>query len=165
MTCRKMLLLYVAMAALSAAGSDTMVIREAAEEQQQPEYPKVNRDSGYGSPHATPEGYGAPQPPPYGTAPQVPAYGVPPEPQREADANYNTGLETGYGGTGATYTPTGSQLADPALGLSAFLVPLMTILGLSLLFPSYVSVQSRKRRTAGKSGESSLLYTNGTHKL
>lgn len=149
-------LLLCAAAVLSAAGTVSHVIhtREVPSEQQ-PEYPKVNRDSGYGSPHAAPEGYGAPASP-YGAP--ASSYGVPPAEPHHTGHEQGYPLETGYGvAPGATYTPTGSQLAGPALGLSAFLVPLLTMLGLSLLFPSYVNVQSRKKRTlAGKSGESTI---------
>ena len=99
-----------------------------------PAYPKVNRDSGYGAPQAPAEGYGAP----------APSYSAP-EPAYEAP-------DTGYGAPASSYgapsyddAPSYGAQEEAGLDLTSILIPILALLGLSLLFPTYVSVTSRKR--------------------
>ena len=97
-------------------------------------YPKVNRDSQYGAPtapsySAPAPSYGAPAPEPY-SAPE-PAYSAP---------------STGYGV---------SYEEEAGLDLTSIIIPLLALVGLSLLFPTYVSLTTvRKRRDTQNEGMS-----------
>ena len=89
-------------------------------------YPKVNRDSGYGAPTAP--SYSAP----------APSYGAPaPEPYSAPEPAYSAPA-TGYGV---------SYEEEAGLDLTSIIIPLLALVGLSLLFPTYVSLTTvRKRR-------------------
>jgi len=89
-------------------------------------YPKVNRDSGYGAPSAP--SYSAP----------APSYGAPaPEPYSAPEPAYSAPA-TGYGV---------SYEEEAGLDLTSIIIPLLALVGLSLLFPTYVSLSTvRKRR-------------------
>ena len=91
-------------------------------------YPKVNRDSGYGAPSAP--SYSAP----------APSYGAPaPEPYSAPEPAYSAPA-TGYGV---------SYEEEAGLDLTSIIIPLLALVGLSLLFPTYVSLTTvRKRRDA-----------------
>ena len=118
-----------------------------------PAYPKVNRDSGYGAPQAPAEGYGAPAPSYSAPAPSYSA----PEPAYEAP-------DTGYGAPASSYgapsyddAPSYGAQEEAGLDLTSILIPILALLGLSLLFPTYVSVTSRKKRSLDGTGECSTF--------
>ena len=115
-----------------------------------PAYPKVNRDSGYGAPQAPAEGYAAPAPSYSAPAPSYSA----PEPAYEAP-------DTGYGAPAASYgapsydaAPSYGAEEEAGLDLTSILIPILALLGLSLLFPTYVAVSTRKKRSLDGTGES-----------
>ena len=97
-------------------------------------YPKVNRDSGYGAPSAP--SYSAP----------APSYGAPaPEPYSAPEPAYSAPA-TGYGV---------SYEEEAGLDLTSIIIPLLALVGLSLLFPTYVSLSTvRKRRDLQDEGMS-----------
>ena len=97
-------------------------------------YPKVNRDSGYGAPTAP--SYSAP----------APSYGAPaPEPYSAPEPAYSAPA-TGYGV---------SYEEEAGLDLTSIIIPLLALVGLSLLFPTYVSLSTvRKRRDLQDEGMS-----------
>jgi hypothetical protein len=128
-------LICAAVLAASGASAHSIQARQAPQAQPQPEpYYKVNRDSEYGAPSAP--SYSAPAPsyeapaPSY-SAPAAPSYSAP-EPSYGAPA-------TGYG-----------YEEEAGLDLTSIIIPLLALVGLSLLFPTYVSLTTvRKRREAG----------------
>ena len=85
---------------------------------------------GYGAPAAS---YGAP----------APSYGAP-APSYGAPAPSYSAPSTGYGQE-ASY---GGYEEEGGIDLTAIIIPLLILLGLSLLFPGIVSVNVRKRRDA-----------------
>merc|ERR1711936_1542546 len=97
-------------------------------------YQKVNRDSEYGAPAAP--SYSAPAPSYSAPAPSYSA----PEPSYSAPS-------TGYGV---------SYEEEAGLDLTSIIIPLLALVGLSLLFPTYVSLTTvRKRREAGDEPDAS----------
>jgi len=84
--------------------------------------------SSYGAPEPS---YGAPEPS-YG-APE-PSYGAP---------------DTGYGAPSSGY----GEASTGGLDLTSILIPLLALLGLSLLFPTYVNLTTVKRRKRSPDGE------------
>lgn len=127
-------------------------------------YSKVNRDGGAhsgGAPAASGGSYGAPAAPSYSApAPQysapapaptysapAPSYSAPAEPSYSAPSPSYGAAEPSYGTPSSGYGAT-----EPAggLDLTSILIPLLALVGLSLLFPTYVSLTSVKRkRSAG----------------
>ena len=97
-------------------------------------YQKVNRDSEYGAPAAP--SYSAP----------APSYGAPaPEPYSAPEPAYSAPA-TGYGV---------SYEEEAGLDLTSIIIPLLALVGLSLLFPTYVSLSTvRKRRDLQDEGMS-----------
>jgi len=134
-------LICAAVLAASGASAHSIQARQAPQAQPQPEpYYKVNRDSEYGAPSAP--SYSAPAPsyeapaPSY-SAPAAPSYSAP-EPSYGAPA-------TGYG-----------YEEEAGLDLTSIIIPLLALVGLSLLFPTYVSLTTvRKRREAGDEPDAS----------
>ena len=110
-------------------------------------YPKVNRDSGYGAPTAP--SYSAP----------APSYGAPaPEPYSAPEPAYSAPA-TGYGV---------SYEEEAGLDLTSIIIPLLALVGLSLLFPTYVSLTTvRKRRDTdeGMSDPQHVIFNRTTFLL
>ena len=98
-------------------------------------YPKVNRDSGYGAPTAP--SYSAPAP---SYSAPAPSYSAPAPSYSAPEPSYSA-PSTGYGV---------SYEEEAGLDLTSIIIPLLALVGLSLLFPTYVSLTTvRKRREAG----------------
>ena len=103
--------------------------------------------SGYSEPAAS---YGAPSPS-YGEP--APSYGAPsPSYGGGAAAAPATGYaepSTGYGGGGSSYDAAPSYGGDKDLfpfDLSALIIPILAVIGLSLLFPTITSVSVKRRK-------------------
>ena len=95
-------------------------------------YSKVNRDSEYGAPSAP--SYSAPAPSYSAPAPSYSA----PAPSYSAPEPAYSAPSTGYGV---------SYEEEAGLDLTSIIIPLLALVGLSLLFPTYVSLTTvRKRR-------------------
>ena len=85
------------------------------------------------------DGYGAPEP---AYSEPEDAYGAP---------------DTGYGAPAAAYGAP-SYAAETGLDLTTLIIPLLALVGLFLLFPTYVTLTSvRRKREAGSEGESLLV--------
>lgn len=128
-------------AAVMAAGTTAHSIQT-----RQAQYEKVNRDSEYGAPAAP--SYSAPAPSYSAPAPSysapAPSYSAP-APSYESPAPSYSNPEPSYGAPSTGY---GEE--EGGLDLTSILIPLLALIGLSLLFPTYVSLTSvRKRREAG----------------
>ena len=127
-------------AAVMAASSGTAA-GHSIHTRQAPEliYSKVNRDSEYGAPSAP--SYSAP----------APSYSAP-APSYSAPAPSYSAPETGYASpsTGYGAAPSYGAEEEAGLDLTSIIIPLLALVGLSLLFPTYVSLTTvRKRREAG----------------
>jgi len=128
--------------------------------------------SSYGAPEpsysAPSSSYSAPSPsysapsPSY-SAPE-PSYGAP-EPSYESPATSYEEPETGYGPPSSGY---GEVEESGGLDLTSLLIPVLALLGLSLLFPTYVSLTTVKRKKRatddaleeGKSNIKTQTYKN-----
>ena len=122
-----------------------------------PQYLKVNRDSEYGAPAAP--SYSAPAPSYSAPAPSysapAPSYSAPapsysaPEPSYSAPAASYSAPSSGYEEPSSGYgQPSYAAEEEGGLDLTALLIPILALIGLSLLFPTYVSVASgRKKRS------------------
>lgn len=133
---------------------------------------KVNRDGGggghshgssssssgssYGSPQAATTSYNAPSPSYSAPAPSysapAPSYSAPAPSYNAPEPSYSApsySPEPSYG------TPsTGYGEESGGLDLTSILIPLLALVGLSLLFPTYVSLTTvRKKRSVDGSGE------------
>ena len=98
-------------------------------------YQKVNRDSEYGAPAAP--SYSAPAP---SYSAPAPSYSAPAPSYSAPEPSYSA-PSTGYGE---------SYVEEAGLDLTSIIIPLLALVGLSLLFPTYVSLTTvRKRREAG----------------
>ena len=64
-----------------------------------------------------------------------------PSPAHPSDYSYLDDFSTGYGE---------QQDGIFGLNLAAILIPILTLLGFSLLFPTYVNIESRKKRSLGE---------------
>jgi len=122
-------------AAVLAAGASAHSI----ETRQAPQpYYKVNRDSTYGAPEAP--SYSAP----------APSYSAPAAPAYEAPTPSYSAPEATYGAPSDGYGTTYAVEEEAGLDLTSIIIPLLALVGLSLLFPTYVSLTTvRKRREAG----------------
>jgi len=133
-----------AMLAASGASAHSIQTRQAPQSAQPQPYYKVNRDSEYGAPSAP--SYSAPAPSYSAPAPAyeapAPSYSAPAAPSYSApEASYGA-PSTGYGDPYAE--------EEAGLDLTSIIIPLLALVGLSLLFPTYVSLTTvRKRREAG----------------
>merc|ERR1711981_1222764 len=95
-------------------------------------YSKVNRDSEYGAPSAP--SYSAPAP---SYSAPAPSYSAPAPSYSAPEPSYSA-PSTGYGV---------SYEEEAGLDLTSIIIPLLALVGLSLLFPTYVSLTTvRKRR-------------------
>jgi len=95
-------------------------------------YQKVNRDSEYGAPAAP--SYSAPAP---SYSAPAPSYSAPAPSYSAPEPSYSA-PSTGYGV---------SYEEEAGLDLTSIIIPLLALVGLSLLFPTYVSLTTvRKRR-------------------
>jgi len=102
-----------------------------------PVYHKVNRDSGYGAPAAP--SYSAP----------APSYDAP-APSYESPAPSYSAPEASYGAPSTGYAAPAYE-EEGGLDLTSIIIPLLALVGLSLLFPTYVSLTTvRKRREANE---------------
>jgi len=121
-----------------------------------PAYIKVNRDSEYGAPAAP--SYSAPAPSYSAPAPSysapAPSYSAPapsysaPEPSYSAPSPSYGAPSTGYDEPSSGYGQPSYEEEGGGLDLTALLIPILALIGLSLLFPTYVSVASgRKKRS------------------
>ena len=109
---------------------------------------KVNRDSEYGAPSAP--SYSAPAP---SYSAPAPSYSAPAPSYSEPAPSYGA-PSTGYG---VSYEEEGG------LDLTSIIIPLLALVGLSLLFPTYVSLTTvRKRREAGDEGMLKRFHQNCT---
>jgi len=123
------------------------------------------RDGGSHS-HSSSSSYGAPEPsysapsPSYSApAPSYsapsPSYGAPepsysaPEPSYGAPEPSYGAPDTGYGAPSSGY----GEASAGGLDLTSILIPLLALLGLSLLFPTYVNLTTVKRRKRSEDGE------------
>lgn len=111
-------------------------------------YTKVNRDSEYGAPSAP--SYSAPAPSYSAPAPSYSA----PAPSYSAPAPSYSAPEPSYGAPSTGYGV--SYEEEGGLDLTSIIIPLLALIGLSLLFPTYVSLTTvrRKRRDVGDEGMS-----------
>ena len=132
-----------AMLAASGASAHSIQTRQAPSQAQPQPYYKVNRDSEYGAPSAP--SYSAP----------APSYSAP-APAYEAPApSYSAPAAPSYSAPEASYGAPSTGYGDPyeeeaGLDLTSIIIPLLALVGLSLLFPTYVSLTTvRKRREAG----------------
>ena len=100
---------------------------------QAPEYYKVNRDSEYGAPAAP--SYSAP----------APTYGAPAPEYAAPAASYDAPAPS-YSAPSYEAAPSYEVAADEGLDLTSIIIPLLALVGLSLLFPTYVSLTSVRRR-------------------
>lgn len=131
-------LICAAVISAAAAAGHSIQSRQAV-------YTKVNRDSEYGAPSAP--AYSAPSysaPAPSYSAP-APSYSAP-APSYGAPAPSYSAPEASYGAP--SY---GSYEEEGGFDLTSIIIPILALIGLSLLFPTYVSLTSvkRKRREAG----------------
>ena len=130
-----MLSKFICAAVLAASGASAHSIQ--TRQAPQPYY-KVNRDSEYGAPSAP--SYSAP----------APSYSAPaPSYEAPAPAPTYSAPEASYGAPSTGY---GTAYEEEAgLDLTSIIIPLLALVGLSLLFPTYVSLTTvRKRREAGE---------------
>lgn len=128
-----------------------------------PAYPKVNRDSEYGAPQAPAysapaPSYSAPAPSYSAPAPSysapAPSYSAPAPSYAAPDTGYGAPPSTGYGAPSYSapgYEPTGAEeevtvVEEGGLDLTSIIIPILALIGLSLLFPTYVSVAAGRRR-------------------
>lgn len=104
----------------------------------EPFYSKVNRDSEYGAPSAP--SYSAPAP---SYSAPAPSYSAPAPSYSEPSYSAPS---TGYGAP--------SYEEEAGLDLTSIIIPLLALVGLSLLFPTYVSLTTvRKRRSVDGQGK------------
>jgi hypothetical protein len=123
------------------------------------------RDGGSHSHSSSSSSYGAPEPsysapsPSYSApAPSYsapsPSYGAPepsysaPEPSYGAPEPSYGAPDTGYGAPSSGY----GEASAGGLDLTSILIPLLALLGLSLLFPTYVNLTTVKRRKRSADG-------------
>ena len=137
-----MLSKFICAAVLAASGASAHSIQ--TRQASQPYY-KVNRDSEYGAPSAP--SYSAPAP---SYSAPAPAYEAPaPSYSAPAAAPSYSAPEATYGAPSTGYG-TGYE-EEAGLDLTSIIIPLLALVGLSLLFPTYVSLTTvRKRREAGE---------------
>jgi len=112
--------------------------------------------SSYGAPEPS---YSAPSPSYSAPAPSysapAPSYGAPepsysaPEPSYGAPEPSYGAPDTGYGAPSSGY----GEASAGGLDLTSILIPLLALLGLSLLFPTYVNLTTVKRKKRSADGE------------
>lgn len=136
-------------AALLAAGGTTGHSIHTRQAQDQPFYTKVNRDSEYGAPSAP--SYSAPAP---SYSAPAPSYSAPAPSYSAPEASYGA-PSTGYGAP--------SYEEEAGLDLTSIIIPLLALVGLSLLFPTYVSLTTvRKRRDVAGDDQGKTMDTQAS---
>merc|ERR1711973_999890 len=115
-------------------------------------YPNAlyRRDGGgshsHGSSSSSGSSYGAPEP---SYSAPAPSYGAP-EPSYSAPAPSYSAPAPSYGAPEASYgAPSygyGTEEASAGLDLTSILIPILALLGLSLLFPTFVTINGTGRR-------------------
>ena len=130
--------LICAAALASGAVSHTIQTRDT-----NPAYLKVNRDSEYGAPAAP--SYSAPAPSYSAPAPSYSA----PAPSYSAPAPSYSAPEPSYSAPAESYgVPSYGAEEEGGLDLTSLIIPILALIGLSLLFPTYVSIAAgRKKRS------------------
>ena len=168
-------------AGASAQGQHAAHKRDTAK----PVYSKVNRDSEYGAPQApsfsSPSSYTPPAPAPSYSAPApAPSYSAP-APSYSAPASSYSAPSTSYAAPSSSYGAPAASYGAPAasygapevsygapsyeedtgkgIDLTSIIIPILALIGLSLLFPTYVSLTTvRKKRSANEAeGESAYF--------
>lgn len=125
--------------------------------------PPASSGGSYGAPAAPASSYSAPAPS-YGapassySAPAPAAsYGAPEPSYGAPEASYGA-PEASYGAPETGYAPSYEEEGG-GLDLTSILIPLLALIGLSLLFPTYVSLATgRKKRDIGEDGSEFQLY-------
>ena len=123
--------------------------------------PASSPSSGYGAPEPS---YAAPAPSYSAPAPSysAPSYEAPQEsygPPQESYGPPSTGYETpSYGTPSSGY----GEAASGGLDLTSILIPILALLGLSLLFPTFVTINGtrRKREASGKASSENYIATH-----
>ena len=110
-----------------------------------PVYHKVNRDSGYGAPAAP--SYSAP----------APSYDAP-APSYESPAPSYSAPEASYGAPSTGYAAPAYE-EEGGLDLTSIIIPLLALVGLSLLFPTYVSLTTVRKRREANEGKRERTHT------
>ena len=113
--------------------------------------------SGYSAPESS---YGAPAPSYSAPAPSYqPSYEAPQESYGAPQESYgppSTGYETpSYGTPSSGY----GEAAAGGLDLTSILIPILALLGLSLLFPTFVTINGTRRKREASGNASSQNYT------
>ena len=114
-------------------------------------------EASYGAPEAS---YGAPEP---SYSAPAPSYSVPSDSYASPDTGYGA-PEPSYGAPEPSYgSPSVPSYGAESGGidLTSILIPLLALLGLSLLFPTYVSLTDvRKKRSADQGESRTDIYTS-----
>lgn len=173
-------------AAALAAGATAQGQHAHKRDTTKPVYSKVNRDSEYGAPQApasfsSPSSYTPPAPAPSYSAPApAPSYSAP-APSYSAPASSYSAPSTSYAAPASSYGAPAASYGAPAasygapeasygapvyeeetgkgIDLTSIIIPILALIGLSLLFPTYVSLTTvRKKRSADEAeGESAYF--------
>merc|ERR1711997_962461 len=99
--------------------------------------------TGYGAPAA---GYGAPDT----------GYGAPASGYDAPATGYDEPAAPGYGATGV-------DEVDSGPGILPFVAVILSIIGLSLLFPAVVNISGRKKRSLGEGKQAHCLQCSYQH--
>ena len=126
-------------------------------------YPNTlyRRDGGSHS-HASSSSYGAPEP---SYSAPAPSYGAP-EPSYSAPAPSYSAPAPSYSAPEPSYSAPsyGYEEASAGLDLTSILIPILALLGLSLLFPTFVTVSGgRRKRDVLDEGKTTDNYSHVTH--
>ena len=112
--------------------------------------------SGYSAPESS---YAAPAPSYSAPAPSYqPSYEAPQESYGAPQESYgppSTGYETPSYGSSAGY----GEASTGGLDLTSILIPILALLGLSLLFPTFVTINGTRRKREASGNASSKNYT------
>lgn len=156
-----------------------------------PAYPKVSRDSEYGAPiapsfsssgssYSSPPAttYSAPAPAPSYSAP-APSYSAP-APSYTAPASSYSAPSTSYAAPSSSYGAPAASYGAPevsyggtvyeedtgkGIDLTSIIIPILALIGLSLLFPTYVSLTTVRKKRSGDQPEGGELSDHRTNTL
>eukprot|EP00095_Tigriopus_kingsejongensis_P012231 snap_masked-scaffold87_size395581-processed-gene-0.7 protein:Tk12231 transcript:snap_masked-scaffold87_size395581-processed-gene-0.7-mRNA-1 annotation:"hypothetical protein DAPPUDRAFT_309288" len=149
-------------------------------------YNSVNRDGAghsHGSQQAAPASssaggsYGSPQAPSY-SAPAAPSYSAPAPSYSAPAPSYSAPAAPSYGAPEPSYSAPSPSYGSPAepsyhatgygdepsgggFDLTALIIPLLALIGLSLLFPTFVSLTTVRKRRAVDEGEGYAQPSSG----
>ena len=99
--------------------------------------------------------YGAPEP---SYSAPAPSYSVPTDNYASPDTGYGAPAAS-YGAPEPAYSTPSYAAEGGGIDLTSILIPLLALLGLSLLFPTYVSLTSvRRRREAADGKEGTTIH-------